>query len=111
MSGNQDDIRRYEAQNAAALARSAKSMKLVYYAMGKEDFLYDTVAPTRALFDRAGISHLYNESGGGHTWINWRRYLAILRRDCSGNHAQALRGRRQRLAAQLAHRGPERKPQ
>jgi enterochelin esterase family protein len=75
MGGNQDDIRRYEQQNGAALARSAKEMKLVYYAMGKEDFLYATVAPTRAMLDRAGVSHQYNESGGGHTWINWRRYL------------------------------------
>jgi enterochelin esterase family protein len=75
LGGNQDDIRRYEQQNAAALARAAKEMKLVYYAVGKEDFLYATVAPTRAMLDRAGIRHLYNESGGGHTWINWRRYL------------------------------------
>ena len=76
MGGNQDDIKRYEQQNSAALARAAKDMKLVYYAMGKEDFLYGTVAPTRAMLDRAGIGHMYNESGGGHTWINWRRYLA-----------------------------------
>ena len=76
MGGNQDDIKRYEQQNSAALARAAKDMKLVYYAMGKEDFLYGTVAPTRAILDRAGIGHVYNESGGGHTWINWRRYLA-----------------------------------
>jgi enterochelin esterase-like enzyme len=75
VGGNQDDIKRYEQQNGAALSRSAKSMKLVYYAMGKEDFLYATVAPTRAMLDRAGIHYIYNESGGGHTWINWRRYL------------------------------------
>jgi len=69
------DVQRYETANAAALARSAKDMKLVYYAMGKEDFLYDTVAPTRAMLDRQGIRYMYTESGGGHTWINWRRYL------------------------------------
>jgi len=72
--GNADDIRRYEQQHAAALARAAKQMKLVYYAIGKEDFLYASVAPTRAMLDRAGIRHVY-ETGGGHTWINWRRYL------------------------------------
>jgi enterochelin esterase-like enzyme len=75
MGGNQADVADYEKQNAAALARSAKELKLVYYAMGKEDFLYGTVAPTRAMLDRQGIHHIYNESGGGHTWINWRRYL------------------------------------
>lgn len=73
--GNQEDIARYEQANAAALARSARDMKLVYYAMGKDDFLYGTVAPTRAMLDRQKIRHVYNETGGGHTWINWRRYL------------------------------------
>lgn len=70
-----DDVANYTAQNSAALARSAEEMELVYYAMGKDDFLYGTVAPTRAMLDEAGIEHIYNESDGGHTWINWRRYL------------------------------------
>lgn len=66
----------YAARNDAALKQGAKAFKLVYYAMGKDDFLYATVAPTRATLDKYGIAHVYNESGGGHTWINWRRYLA-----------------------------------
>ena len=65
----------YEARNAAALDKASKSMKLVYYAMGKSDFLYQSVARTRAIFDKHGIKHVYNESDGGHTWINWRRYF------------------------------------
>jgi enterochelin esterase-like enzyme len=75
MGANRDDVARYEAANEAALKRGAREFKLVYYAMGKEDFLYATVAPTRAMLDRQGIRHVFNESGGGHTWINWRRYL------------------------------------
>lgn len=74
-NNNQKDVADYEQANAAGLQRSAKELKLVYYAMGKEDFLYGTVVPTRAMLDRLGIRHVYNESGGGHTWINWRRYL------------------------------------
>jgi len=70
-----DDVSNYKAQNRDALAEAAEEMDLVYYAMGTEDFLYGTVAPTRAMLDEAGIEHIYNESGGGHTWINWRRYL------------------------------------
>ena len=50
-------------------------MKLVYYAMGKSDFLSQSVAPTRAIFDKHRIKHVYNESDGGHTRINWRRYF------------------------------------
>lgn len=70
-----DELPGYEAANAAALARSAKAMKLVYYAIGKADFLYRVAAPTRAMLDRHGIRYVYNETEGGHTWINWRRYL------------------------------------
>lgn len=65
----------YEKRNSAALDRSARSMKLVYYAMGKTDFLYQSVAPTREILNKHGIQHVYNESDGGHTWINWRRYF------------------------------------
>lgn len=71
-----DEIPAYETANQAALRRAAQDMDLVYFAMGTDDFLYRTVAPTRAMFERNGIAHVYNESGGGHTWINWRRYLA-----------------------------------
>jgi len=73
---NSEGVPHYEAANAAALARSARELKLVYYAVGREDFLYASIAPTRAMLDRQHIDHVYNESGGGHTWINWRRYLA-----------------------------------
>jgi enterochelin esterase-like enzyme len=42
---------------------------------GEADFLYQSVAPTRAIFDKHGSKHVYNESDGGHAWINWRRYF------------------------------------
>jgi len=75
LQGN-NDVGAYESANDAALKRAAEELDLVYYAMGKDDFLYNTVAPTRGMLDKYGIDHVYNESGGGHTWINWRRYLA-----------------------------------
>ena len=70
------DVAAYETANDAALKQAAQNLDLVYYAMGKDDFLYASVAPTRAMLDKYGIAHVYNESAGGHTWINWRRYLA-----------------------------------
>lgn len=76
MNNNLEQVAQYEAANGAALTRAAEDVKLLYYAMGKDDFLYGTVAPTRSLLDKYGIDHVYNETGGGHTWINWRRYLA-----------------------------------
>jgi enterochelin esterase family protein len=70
------DVTAYETANDAALKRAAEELNLVYYAMGTDDFLHGTVEPTRAMFAKYGIHDVYNESGGGHTWINWRRYLA-----------------------------------
>jgi enterochelin esterase-like enzyme len=72
---NPQQLADYDSQNAKALAQSGKSMKLVYYAMGKTDFLYASAAPTRSMMEKYGIKPVYNESDGGHTWINWRRYL------------------------------------
>lgn len=68
-------IEEYTTENAAALKQAAHDMHLVYFAMGKEDFLYASVKPTREVFDRFGIKHVYHESEGGHTWVNWRDYL------------------------------------
>jgi enterochelin esterase family protein len=72
---NAQQVAEYETQNAKALTQAGKSMKVVYYGMGKTDFLYASAAPTRAMMEKYGMSPIYNESEGGHTWINWRRYL------------------------------------
>lgn len=72
-------VRTYDEQHAAALERGAngpEAFRYVYYAMGKDDFLYNTVAPTRAILDKHGVKYEYHESAGGHTWMNWRDYLA-----------------------------------
>lgn len=45
-------------------------------AMTRGDFVYATVAPARRMLDRFHIAHVYRETGGGHTWLNWREYLA-----------------------------------
>ena len=71
-----NEVTAYETQNDAALRRAASELRHVYFAMGKDDFLFNRVAPTRAMLDKYGIRHTYNETEGGHTWINWRNYLA-----------------------------------
>ena len=71
----QADVDAFVARNAAGLAARAAAREPVYFAMGTDDFLYGAVAPTRAMFEQVGIAHHYNESDGGHSWINWRRYL------------------------------------
>lgn len=66
---------RFVAANDANLRARAKAGTPVVFAMGKTDFLYSSVAPTRAMMDRYGIQYRYIESEGGHTWWNWREYL------------------------------------
>jgi enterochelin esterase family protein len=73
--GGEQEIRAYEQANAKQLSRAAQDMKLVYYAMGTDDFLYSSAAPTLAMMKRQGFDPVYNETGGGHVWANWRRYL------------------------------------
>jgi enterochelin esterase-like enzyme len=65
----------YEERFGGKLDQGAKSLKLLWYGMGKTDFLYATAAPTRALWDKHGLKYIYRESEGGHTWANWRAYL------------------------------------
>ncbi|WP_085940058.1 esterase family protein [Azospirillum sp. B4] len=70
-----DQVARYLAANDASLKARAKSGGLVYYAVGKSDPVFNGVAPVRKVLDQYGIAYVYNESAGGHTWINWRAYL------------------------------------
>ncbi len=51
-------------------------MRLFYFATGKDDFLLTTTQATVELFKKHGFSPVYKETAGGHTWINWRDYLA-----------------------------------
>ena len=59
-------------KNPAKVNAAAKVLSLV---VGDKDF---TLAGTKNLDDiltRHGITHTLQLTGGGHTWINWRRYL------------------------------------
>jgi len=77
LGGNMDQFTSYEQANDAALKQDAKDLRLVYYAMGKDDpFFSGSVKPMEAMFAKYGIAYAYHPSEGAHTWINWRRYLA-----------------------------------
>jgi enterochelin esterase-like enzyme len=68
----------WEKLNAATLDNAAlkKGLKLLYFATGKDDFLMTTSQATVDLFKKHGFSPVFHESAGGHTWLNWRDYLA-----------------------------------
>lgn len=53
-----------------------KHPALYYIAIGNEDFLYDANNEFRALLDKEGYPYTYVESGEGHIWRNWRKYLS-----------------------------------
>ncbi|MGW8317428.1 MAG: esterase [Bacteroidales bacterium] len=50
--------------------------KLFYIGVGKDDFVYEGVTLLRKKLDEHGFKYIYNETSGGHTWANWRDYLA-----------------------------------
>jgi enterochelin esterase-like enzyme len=52
-----------------------RGLNLVWFSTGRDDRLLDTTTATVDLLKRHGFSVTYEESAGGHTWINWREYL------------------------------------
>lgn len=68
----------WENAHRAALddAAAKRGLKLVWFSTGKDDFLLDTTKATVAMLEKHGFDVVYEESAGGHTWINWREYLA-----------------------------------
>ena len=70
-------LEKAEKQFASALddSEAKKGLKLVWFATGKEDFLMGATRNTIGLLKRHGFDVEFHESGGGHTWENWRDYL------------------------------------
>lgn len=55
----------------------AAEPKLVWIAIGKDDFLYDENVRLREKLDLMKYPYMYHESEGGHIWRNWRDYLIL----------------------------------
>jgi enterochelin esterase family protein len=72
---NQDDS--YQSAHAAALSDASmrEGLEYFWFGIGDEDFLIDTAKASVAMFEEHGFDIVYHESGGGHTWMNWRDYL------------------------------------
>ena len=68
----------FEERHKAELDNPAlkKGLKLVWFGIGKEDFLLKTAEGTVALLKKHSFDVTYKETAGGHTWLNWRDYLA-----------------------------------
>lgn len=75
-SGNAEE---YEQQYADFLAHSDMINHDVDYfsiMVGTDDFAHPGAQLLHEVLDKHGIEHEFIESGGGHTWLNWRAYLA-----------------------------------
>lgn len=52
-----------------------KNKKLFWVSIGKDDFVMEANKKTLAMLDKHQIKYQYQETSGGHTWVNWRQYL------------------------------------
>jgi enterochelin esterase-like enzyme len=68
----------FEEQHRAALddTKPKKGLKLFWFATGKDDFVVETSRATVEMLKKHGFDVVYKETSGGHTWANWRDYLA-----------------------------------
>jgi enterochelin esterase family protein len=67
----------WEQQHLSMLdnQKMKKGLKLLWFATGSDDFLVQTTKDTVEMLKKHGFSPVYKETGGGHTWANWREYL------------------------------------
>jgi enterochelin esterase-like enzyme len=61
---------------ATAAHEINSQMKLIWFGIGSEDFLFKDVVKNREYFDTLGIEYKGITTTGGHTWMNARTYLA-----------------------------------
>jgi enterochelin esterase-like enzyme len=64
-------------QHASDLDNSSlkPGLKLLWFSTGSEDALVPTSKVTVAMLTEHGFKPVFLESGGAHTWLNWRDYL------------------------------------
>ena len=67
----------YQERNAEMLNDDSlkEGLELLWFATGDEDFLLETTRGSVKMFEEFGFEVTYEETGGGHTWLNWRDYL------------------------------------
>ena len=69
----------WENRNLAMLDNAGlkKGLKLVWFSTGKDDGLIGTTRSSVDMLKKHGFNVVFEESPGGHTWINWRNYLNV----------------------------------
>lgn len=73
---NAEDVQKAQDEFFKKLeVQKRNGFKLYWIACGTTDFLYKGVIDSMKKMDEIGFKYTYRESGGGHTWDNWRIYL------------------------------------
>jgi enterochelin esterase family protein len=73
------DPSEFESQNAAFFEKADelnRTINVLDITVGEDDFAFAGSKNLSELFTKNGIEHNLKVSSGGHTWINWRRYLS-----------------------------------
>ncbi|MGI6368002.1 MAG: alpha/beta hydrolase [Anaerolineae bacterium] len=65
----------FESTQGEAMRAAAERYHLVWVAWGSTDIARPNSLAMLEMFDRHGIRYTARETGGGHTWANWRDYL------------------------------------
>jgi enterochelin esterase family protein len=53
-----------------------RKLKVLWLGCGTGDFAYAGVKALHDALERKKVKHVWNESGGGHSWPNWQVYLS-----------------------------------
>lgn len=56
-------------------AQLKRGLKVLWFATGKDDRVIKTSEATVEMLKKHGFEPVYKETGGAHTWLNWRDYL------------------------------------
>lgn len=70
-----DDLSVYGDVDAKLKKQFSNPPKLYYIAVGKDDFVKKLNDDWRLKLLQGNYPFHYNETDGGHTWENWRKYL------------------------------------
>jgi enterochelin esterase-like enzyme len=67
----------FEKEHAATLgdAKAKEGLKLLWFATGSQDFLLNQTRASVEFLKKHGFNPVFKETEGGHTWVNWQRYL------------------------------------
>lgn len=70
-----EDLNIYDNTDNKLKTLFKNNPQLFYIAVGRDDFVKKLNDDLRKKLNLIGAKYYYNETDGGHTWENWRKYL------------------------------------